>query len=418
MALSRLRLGGRPGEQDGEQDGESPSGWLGGRLTRRRLWGLAAVAVALAALAGTAVWLAGSDDRALDEACDGVLAKDEVRAVLGDGEISVSNRTKGTFHANANAKGDGDSAGEDAGEGDEDQANTLAVRCEVTAHGKGSVRVTIAGAPRPRTTYGVGGMYTSMPERDTLAVPLGHGWSGLFGTDNVRQDDNEDGEATTAVLLDCAKGGTSLLITVETKLGGATLDDPAARPDFVRTATATAKAANDHWGCGARLGKPVRTVGLPVNEDEYEPLLGAKGTCAGVPTAARSAVSTARETARDRAPREACALGARDGSPRYRLDAYFGPYAEETRDEYAGGLAEDGPTPAELPSGRLGKSAYWASASCPDSGEDALFLVRADGTEDDTRRKPDLAYERAALRAFAERSARNHGCGTPTTPGG
>ncbi|MEU5024361.1 hypothetical protein [Streptomyces milbemycinicus] len=404
MALSRLRRGGRSDEPEGGQDGESPSGWLGGRLTRRRAWGIGAAVLVLAALTGTVVWIAGSDDRALDDACDGVLAKDEVRAVLGDGEISVSNRTKGTFDTKAKAN--------------EDQANTLAVRCEVTADGKGSVNVNIEAGPRPRTTYGIAGTYTPLPGRDTLAVPLGHGWSGVFGTDNVRQDDNEDGEGTAAVLLECAKGGASLLITVETKLGGVTLDDPAVRPDFVRTATATAKAANDHWGCGASLGKPVRTVGLPVNEDEYEPLLGADGTCAGVPTAARSAVSTARETARDGAPREACALGARDGSPRYRLDAYYGPYAEETRAEYSDSPSQDGPTPADEPSGRLGQSAYWASASCPDGAEDALFLVRADGAEDDTRRKPDLTYERAALKAFAERSARHHGCEAPTTPAG
>ncbi|KAK1182211.1 hypothetical protein B7755_031190 [Streptomyces sp. NBS 14/10] len=400
MALSRLRRGERPDEPEGEE----PSTWLGGRLTRRRAWGIGAAVLVLAALTGTVVWFAGSDDRALDAACDGVLAKDEVRAVLGDGEISVSNRTKGTFDVKAKAKGD------------EDRANTLAVRCEVTADDKGSVKVNIEAGPRPRTAYGIAGTYTPVPGRDTLAVPLGHGWSGVFGTDNVRQDDNEDGEGTAAVLLECAKGGTSLLITVETKLGGVTLDDPAVRPDFVRTATATAKAANDHWGCGASLGKPVRTVGLPVNEDEYEPLLGADGTCAGVPTAARSAVSTARETARDRAPREACALGARDGSPRYRLDAYYGPYAEEVRAEYAGSPGQDGPSPGDAPSGRLGQSAYWASASCPDGAEDALFLVRADGTEDDTRRKPDLTYERTALRAFAERSAQHHGCEAPATP--
>ncbi|MEU1786309.1 hypothetical protein ABZ553_10610 [Streptomyces sparsogenes] len=380
----------------------------GGWFTRRRLWGLGAAVLALAALAGTIVWMAGSDDRALDAACDGALPAEDVRAVLGDGDISVSNRTEGTFDAGVKAGARGEGA----------RANTLAVRCRVTADGKGSVRVTIAGAPRPRTRYGIDGLYPSVPGGDTLAVPLGHGWSGLFGTDNARQGDSEDGEATTAVLLDCAKGGSSLLITVETTLGGVTLDDPAARPDFVRTATATAKAANAHWGCGARLGTPVRTVGLPVNEDEYEPLLGAKGTCAGVPTAARSAVSTARETARDRAPRETCALGARDGSPRYHLDAYYGPYAEEARAEYADAPTQDGPTPADKPAGRLGLSAYWATATCPDGAEDALFLVRAAGTEHNTRRRPDLPYERAALKAFAERSARSHGCGAPVTPGG
>ncbi|MFI0729886.1 hypothetical protein ACH4S9_12740 [Streptomyces sp. NPDC021225] len=388
MALNRLRLG--------------------GRLTRRRRWGLGAAVLALAALTGTIVWTAGSDDRALDAACDGVLAADEVRAVLGDGEISVSNRTKGTFDADLEADR----------KSEEGVANTLSVQCEVKGDGKGRVKVTIAGAPRPHTRYGLAGTYTSVPGGSTLAVPLGHGWSGLFGTANERPDGREDGKATTAVLLDCVKGGTSLLITVETELIGVTLDDPAARPDYVRTATATAEAANDHWGCGARLGKPVDTVGLPVNEDEYEPLLGADGTCEGVPTASRSAVSTARETARDRAPRESCALGARDGSPRYRLDAYYGPYAEEARAEYSADRGLDGPNPSEEPSGRLGQSAYWASASCPDNAEDALFLVRADSTKDNTRREPDLSYERAALKAFAEASARSHGCGAPDTPGG
>ncbi|MER7789107.1 hypothetical protein [Streptomyces sp. NPDC097640] len=387
MALSRLRLG----------------GWL----TRRRRWGLGAAVLALAALTGTIVWMAGSDDRALDAACDGVLAVDEVRAVLGDGEISVSNRSKGTFDADLKADG----------KNDEGVANTLSVQCQVEADGKGSVKVTIEGAPRPPTRHGFDGIYTSVPTENALAVPLGHGWSGLFGTANERPDDREDGEATTAVVLNCPKGGSSLLITVETDLIGGTLDDPAARPAYVRTATATAEAANDHWGCGARLGKPVDTVGLPVNKDEYEPLLGADGTCGAVPTAARSAVSTARETARDGAPRESCALGARDGSPRYRLDAYYGPYAEEARAEYSADRGLDGPYPSEEPSGRLGQSAHWASASCPDNAEDALFLVRADSTKDDTRREPDLAYERAALKAFAEASARSHGCGAPAVPG-
>ncbi|MGO4422889.1 hypothetical protein AB4Z54_30355 [Streptomyces sp. MCAF7] len=55
MALSRLRRGERPEEQPDEGDGESPSTWLGGRLTRRRAWGLGAAVVALAALTGTIV---------------------------------------------------------------------------------------------------------------------------------------------------------------------------------------------------------------------------------------------------------------------------------------------------------------------------------------------------------------------------
>jgi hypothetical protein len=355
----------------------------------------AGAALTLALLTGVTVWFVGSGDRALDEACDGALAADEVRAVLGDSGVDVTGSTGGAF-------GGG-------------RGSSLSVRCAVTAEGRGSVDVTIAGAPRPRPRAGDGELYTAVPARDTLPVPIGHGWSGLFATDNARQGDPGDGKATTAVLLDCAGGGRSLLITVETALGGATLDDPAARPSFVRTATATARRANDRWGCGARLGKPVRSVDLPVNRDEYEPLIGATGTCAAVPTAARSAVSTARETARARAPREICGLGARDGSPRYRLDAYYGPYAEDARAQYTRN-GDEGVTPAEKPAGRLGQSAYWAGADCPDGAPRALYLIRADDADGEARRRPDLGYERAALSAFAARSAEHHGCAAPVTP--
>ncbi|MFF7653686.1 hypothetical protein ACFZCY_28315 [Streptomyces sp. NPDC007983] len=364
-------------------------------LTRRQVRGITAAALALALLTGAMVWFAGSGDRALDEACGGALAADEVRAVLGDSGVEVTSSTEGTFG------GDG--------------GTSLAVRCEVTAEDKGRVDVTISGAPRPRAEYGTGEPYTALPAHDTLPVPLGHGWSGLLATDNARQGDPGDGKATAAVLLDCARGGRSLLITVRTALGGATLDDPATRPSFVRTATATARRADDRWDCGARLGRPVRSVGLPVNKDEYEPLLGATGTCATVPTAARSAVSTARETARARAPREICALGARDGSPRYRLDAYYGPYAEDARAQYTRNDGE-GVTPAEKPSGRLGRSAYWAGADCPHGAPRALYLIRADDADGDARARPDLGYERAALKAFAARSTEDHGCAAPVTP--
>ncbi|AEM81464.1 hypothetical protein [Streptomyces violaceusniger] len=376
-------------------------------LTRRRVRALVAVAMALAALTGAIVWFAGSEDRALDGACDGVLPVGDVRAVLGeDAELDVTNRTEGAF---------GDKAATSGGK----RANSLSVRCRIAAEGTGHIAVTIAGSPRPRAEYGNGELYAAVPASHTLPVPLGNGWSGLFATETARLDDAEDGKATTAVLLDCARRGDSLLITVETALRGAlTLDDPAVRPDFVRTATATAEAANDHWGCGARLGTSVRTVGLPVNEDEYEPLLGAKGTCAAVPTASRSAVSTARETARDRAPRESCVLGTRDGSPLYRLEAYYGPYAEDARSQYTRDYDYENVTPAEKPAGRLGQSAYWAGATCPRGADSALYLIRAADADGETRRRPDLAYERAALAAFAAASAEHHGCAAPSLPKG
>ncbi|MDT3398420.1 hypothetical protein RKE29_17490, partial [Streptomyces sp. B1866] len=140
----------------------------------------------------------------------------------------------------------------------------------------------------------------------------------------------------------------------------------------------------------------------------------ADGTCAGVPAAPRSAAATARGTARDRAPREVCVLGAPDGSPRYRLQAYFGPYAEDARSRFPRDAGYADPTPADLPAGTLGGSVYWASARCPAEAEPALFVIGPEGAA--RRTGPDLGYERAALRAFAHASASRHGCGTPTAP--
>ncbi|MGW2226845.1 hypothetical protein [Streptomyces formicae] len=74
----------------------------------------------------------------------------------------------------------------------------------------------------------------------------------------------------------------------------------------------------------------------------------------------------------------------------------------------------------DAPSGRLAGGGRWTSAACRDGGGPALFTVRpsdaADG--DDKRREPkvsagDVAYERAALKEFARRSADAHGCGAP-----
>ena len=52
-------------------------------VTQRQVRGMTAAALVLAVLTGVIVWFAGSDDRALDEACGGALAADEVRTVLG-----------------------------------------------------------------------------------------------------------------------------------------------------------------------------------------------------------------------------------------------------------------------------------------------------------------------------------------------
>ncbi|KUJ64501.1 hypothetical protein ACZ90_58140 [Streptomyces albus subsp. albus] len=366
-------------------------------MNRRRWQGAAALAVAAAGVAGALVWFTGDDGVALDQACAGTIAAHEVSGLLGDGDRDVDSEQRGSFGSR--------------------RGNTLSVRCQVQAGG-GRVAVTIKGVPRPEREHGRGSLYTERLGGAVLPVPVGHGWSGILET--PRKDDESKAIATLS--LDCARDRGGLLVTVETSLPRATadlpdprtVDDPATRLAIVRAATATAANADRHWDCGAKLGRPVRSVGLPVAPDEYEPLLDADGTCRGVPPAARLSISTAWETASG-GLREECALGTRGGAPRFWLEGYYGPYAEEVRAQYARDYDYENVTPDDKPSGRLGQSGYWASAECPGTGEPALYMVEPDSTDRQSR-PLDLAYERTALRAFAEHSAKRHGCEAPVFP--
>ncbi|MFD5077005.1 hypothetical protein [Streptomyces sp. NPDC058371] len=365
-------------------------------------------------------WLYGANDRDLDRACGGMLSVPDVRAVLGDDHLDVSDESgEGVDTCTVNG------AGSDGGE----------LRVSI-------VDTTNAGRPQKD-------LLPSLPNAgdDTLPVPVGHGWSGVLGADA-----SDEREATATLLLTCDRRGAKsavpdgLLITVETK-HDAPLDDPANRPGYVRVATGTAKEAATAYGCRADLGRPVHTVGLPVTEEEFEPLAGVTGTCAGVPgyagavaaaggSAAAGAVvgGTARETARDGAPRETCLLGEDGtGAERYTLDAYYGPYAAEVwadwRELEGRGY---GDAPADASAGKLDMhgtdTGVWASAQCPGDGEDAkdrqaggraiytLNRSRGSGTERAAPTAAERRYEKRALKAFAERSARSHGCAAPTTP--
>ncbi|GHF59482.1 hypothetical protein [Streptomyces griseosporeus] len=363
-------------------------------LTRKRTVGIAAVAAAALLAGGGVFWLYGQNDRELARACGGMLAVADVRAVLGDGRLDV-----------------------------ETDSGTDRDSCEVTAEGGRSARVEIVDATRT----GEPGRRDPLPDLGGpsargLAVPVGSGWSGLFAA-----GDDEDGKATVTLSLTCARSSaktatgkpvTGLVVSVRTELG-TTLDDPADRPAYTRIATGTAAKAADAYGCQTRLGAPrIRTVGLPVTWEEYEPLTGTTGTCAGVPTA--PGVTTARETARAGAPVERCLLGDDDyADERYTLQALFGPYAARERAYYAERRYDSAPTPADAPKGRLNDDAdYWASAACPGDGrERALFLIQRTHPRDAPRpTEAEQAYARQALRAFAERAATAHGCAAPTTP--
>ncbi|MFD7408360.1 hypothetical protein ACFV7R_38200 [Streptomyces sp. NPDC059866] len=346
---------------------------------------------------GGSVWLYGMNDRELGRACGGMLPVDDVRAVLGDDRLDVESRS-----------GDGIDT------------------CEVSAStdGGGSTKVSIVDTTWIGVYSRLSVSFAGVPANDMLPVPIGNGWLGLFAADTAPIN---DGEATTTLLLTCGEGSSKtsagkpvkgLAVTVETELD-TTLDDPANRPAYIRIATGTAAKAAKAYGCVTHLGqRRVRTVGLPVTEEEFEPLSGASGTCLGIrPT---SDVTTAWETARDRAPLEKCRLGDDGvGNHRYSLVAYFGAYAAQLKAGYKEELRyTSDPTPADAPKGRLpGDGSYWGSAACPADAERAVFIVsRTRDTDGQQATEAERKYARTALRTFAEHSSEAHGCLAPTTP--
>ncbi|MEV5612718.1 hypothetical protein [Streptomyces sp. NPDC052225] len=326
------------------------------------------------------------DNAALDAACGGLLDRDAVRAVLGGGQVDVDTRDGGLAH------------------------------CRVSIAGSAEITVddtTRAGGPE------FGG-YFGHANGATLPVPVGHGWSGLFWT-GARESrparvPTGDAEAGVALLLRCAGSGPtkSLSVTVTSELPG-TLDDPANRPAYARIATTTAAKAAKARDCDTRLGGPVRSLDLPVlRDDEYEPLRTASGTCAGVP--GTRTLTRATETARSGAPYEVCALSGA-GAERSVLTASFGTYAQQRFAEYARSYEDEGDVPDPDRPARLRGSvrgSTWTTAKCPDG--QALFELSS--SYDRSTKKPstdpaELSAERAALTAFAARSAKAHGCEPP-----
>ncbi|GGV86270.1 hypothetical protein GCM10015535_34140 [Streptomyces gelaticus] len=364
------------------------------RIVLRAVAAVVAVAVAVAGyLLVHGDFQRWKDDSALDGACDGLLDRTAVRGVLGPGAVEVEPGPSGPG----------------------------LVGCEVHVQDSGTAEIRVLDTAQIGRSPD--SLYTGSP--GALAVPVGHGWTGLFGAapdrfgaqDPFRAD--EDEKVTTSLVLECTGGSSakSLSVTVETTLGRS-LDDPAVRPRFARIATSTAARASKARHCGARLGKPVGSLDLPVHEDEYEPLDTPDGTCSGIPAA--RGVTIATETARGGAPHETCALGDADHGTRYVLAADYGPYAQEQlRDyeeekRYADVPDSDTPAHHRDPDGRIS----WTTAEC--AGGRALFTLHPSYGKGERRKRPsgeaDLAYERAVLKAFAERSAKGHGCSAPVSP--
>ncbi|WP_030232793.1 hypothetical protein [Streptomyces sp. NRRL S-350] len=226
----------------------------------------------------------------------------------------------------------------------------------------------------------------------TMAAPLGYGRRGVL-------DLQEDDGAVAVLPLDCpGQGGKELLVTVKglPRTGG--LDDAAQRARFARIAARTADGAARVWGCTAPSGPDITDVPADTRYRKV-PAGQAAGTCSGLD-------GTTGETAADpNAPVEDCFLYDAGDSPRFRLGAYYPPFADAL------------PKVAHYPvAGASGSrdGLLWATASCPGGGT-ALYTV---DTVDDGKRTatPDPAAQGSALRTFATRSAERHGCAAPQLP--
>ncbi|MER7173992.1 hypothetical protein [Streptomyces mesophilus] len=366
----------------------------------------AAAAGVLVLLAGGVFWFGGGYDRwstgrLIEDACAGTLPAEDMRALLGDRALVGGNDVvEGTL--------DGKEA-------------SLRVECGLSRESEqnagsqvadSSVSVTISAVPALDPEDRAESLYPPPTRANLPPAPLGQGWNAVF-TGSGSYD--RDASATTSVLLDCVTGRSDLLVTAQVSQGDRTLDNPDRRLAFAQVATRTAAAAAARWDCDAKLCRPLTDVPLPVNEDEGVPLEKATGSCAGVPSYGKR-VTHAWEQRPGPAPYEECELGAGRDPHAYTLTAHYGPYAEDVAyREFQRNDSLDGRPWTQVRKGELYGHGHWTSATCTGSNRTALYTLHRHG--DDQPTSADTAYERAALEAFAERSAEEHGCARPARPG-
>ncbi|MFI8291797.1 hypothetical protein ACIGBL_21925 [Streptomyces sp. NPDC085614] len=348
-------------------------------VPRRRVRRAVAWTVSVAVAAGAVFWMSGGwdawrHDAALDSACEGDLAAGELRALLGGAEVTTSG-------------GPGERAWWCRVRGADDEDGR--VRLDLS--------VRRAGSP----AAGV--------EADREDAPLGHGWTGSFGF-SPDGDAEDRGEARVTVMLDCGtEPGDGLVASVSTRIDRADFSRAVERDRLTAVLTGTAVSYARRTGCEAAPGRPVKDVGMSVTSWDHRPFAEVSGSCAGVldaGTAARWGVRTAVETVPGPKPVEGCALGGTAGTPLYGFTAFYGPFLglkgmEQRDDARLVGAHRDG--------------RYMLAASCPGAGGKAVYEVASrTGAGHTSVLALDHPGLRAALRRFAEKSAKAHGCGVPT----
>ncbi|GCB49548.1 hypothetical protein [Streptomyces sp. NL15-2K] len=270
------------------------------------------------------------------------------------------------------------SGDEEGGFGDESVHN-----CKVA-----DMRLTIALIPDDAVGSGSDSddvLDTLRPETatDALPVALGGGWHGYTNMQDA------------GVVLACDNKPVSVVVSID----GDAQEPPASTARAKgELAASTARKAADRWSCRAEEGGRIPPV--PAPEGESSPY-AASGTCRGIPIPEdQYEIDWLIETkATGTAPLENCVLGETGArsEPLYWLDASFGPFAQGLRS------ATDEPFAVNTDAG-LERDSAWATAACPGAAR-AIFRISATVYAD-----PRKGFLTTALRAFAERSAKQHGC--------
>ncbi|AVH56167.1 MULTISPECIES: hypothetical protein [Streptomyces] len=217
---------------------------------------------------------------------------------------------------------------------------------------------------------------------DTLPAALGGGWYGYTDMSN------------TGIVLPCDNKPASVVVSIA---GDASHDNPSEARAMGELAAATAQKAADRWSCEVEQGGRIPVVAAQAEQGSS---YVATGTCRGIPIRENEEIHWIQETkATGTAPLEECVLGETKARSEelYYLEAAFGPYAQRLRSE------TDEPGTPNVDAA-IGPNSARATAACPGAGR-AIFSIYA--TE---YAYPQKKFLLASLRAYAERSAKQHGC--------
>ncbi|MGW2368032.1 hypothetical protein ACWCZ5_20915 [Streptomyces sp. NPDC001667] len=361
------------------------------RTHRLRLFifaGAAALAIAGTMLYTLGPYDAWRDGKSLDDTCQGLLPKNDLRSLMGVNHLrggdSTTSRTAGSQK----------------------------LTCSVVSPGK-SGGVTEFSVGWGRKTDGsleaIG--RSGFDDQEMNAVPIGGGWVGVI-TSN-------DHTGSVSTVSQCQ--GSAKQLTVNVTSHPAQREDSFNTPQgfgsLARVATETMMNAAKKWGCDAKAGTPVSAVTPPLKYwDTPSPVHDSSGTCRPISPLA-SEISGAGEkrtigTPTDNGLIEECIILGAKQKPLYRLAAFYEPYSLELRDG-SGVRFNDSPAGINPKTGSA-----WASAECKNLFGAARFTFTTergpDGVKANESDAPDLPAK--LLTAFAKDAAQRHACSDLSLP--